>query len=121
MGEPTMTVVLNNEAYQQAEGLIEQGQYRINSMWRDAQPRPEAIERFQQANGAAGLGLWYLAEDTSQPEDSPTRYRYPVGDFKSVHRSGLLAAKNQAEKEGQTDVVNAVDELLFLFDRISAC
>jgi len=38
---------------------------------------------------------WHLGIDDRYPENTKQRYKFPYGDFKNVHRCGLLAAKSQ--------------------------
>ncbi|MFO7320599.1 MAG: hypothetical protein DIU68_002625 [Chloroflexota bacterium] len=116
-----MTLRLNREAVAFAEQMIGDGNYRINTIWREAQPSPQAVETFVRQHGLDGLRRWYLAEDPDAPEDAPERYQFPIGDFKSVHRSGLIAARDRAASQQQDSIAEAADELLFFFDRISAC
>jgi hypothetical protein len=116
-----MALKLNDAAFKHAEALIEEGKYRINTVWREAQPSENEEKRFLDQHGWEDYGKWFLAVDNDAAEGSLARYKLPVGDFKSVHRSGLLAAKARADKNSAGDVSEAVDELIFLFDRISAC
>ena len=116
-----MALQLNQVAFKNAEALIEEGKYRINTVWREAQPSDNEASQYFEKVGADDYAKWFLAVDTNAPEGAKDRYKLPVGDFKSVHRSGLLAAKDRAEQNKAGDVSEAVDELIFLFDRISAC
>lgn len=115
-----MALELNADAVVFAEKMIEDGNYRINTMWRESHPS-ERAQADLLARGWDEARKWYLGIDPSAPEGSQARLRYPVGDFKSIHRSGLIAARDKAEQQGETDIVEAAEELLFLFDRISAC
>lgn len=112
---------LNPTALEHAKHLIDEGMFRINTPWREAQPSPTAEDRYLANNGADAYASWYLAINPQAPEGSKERYLFPLGDFKSVHRSGIMAAKNSAEKAHQTDVAAAADEILDLFDRLNAC
>jgi hypothetical protein len=116
-----MAIKLNEGAYQHAEKLIEDGKYRINSIWRDAQPSENGQAKYLEAQGWGAYSKWYLGIDTDSEAGTPQSLRFPIGDFKSVHRTALLIAKTQAEKQNAADVVKAIDDLIFLFDRISAC
>jgi len=104
-----------------AKSLIDQGQYRINTPWRDVQPSNAAARKFLEQHGAADYATWYLAIDPAQPENSAERYLLPYGDFKSIHRSGIVVARDRADREGATEVRQAVEDILDLFDRLTAC
>lgn len=112
---------LNPEAVEKAKTLIDEGQFRINTPWRQVQPSGEAENRFAEKNGWQAYGQWYLAINPDAPEGSKEHYLLPFGDFNSVHRSGLIAAKQQAEKAQNSDIQQAADDLLFIFDRLTAC
>lgn len=116
-----MTLRLNSDAVAFAERMIGEGDYRINTVWREAQPSAQAARAFAREHGPDACRQWYLAEDTDCPPGAPERYQLPIGDFKSVHRSGLIAARDSAAKQQQHEIEDAADELLFFFDRISAC
>ena len=116
-----MSLRVNPEAVAFAEEKIGDGHYRISTLWREAQPSEQAKAQFLADHGYEEYARWFLAEDTAQPEGSPARLQLPIGDFKSVHRNGLVAARDRANKEQLDDVAEAADELLFFFDRISAC
>ena len=115
-----MALELNAAGVVFAEKMIEDGNYRINTMWRESQPS-ERAQADLLARGWDEASKWYLAMDPDTPEGSPQRLRYPVGDFKNIHRSGLIAARDAARKQGDDTIGDAAEELLFLFDRISAC
>lgn len=112
---------LNTEAVEAARERIEDGSYRISTPWARVQPTPEAAARYAHEAGLAAYSRWYLAVDPTRPVDDPARYGLLVGDFKSVHRSALAAAQNQAIKDGQAEIAAAADDLLFIFDRLTAC
>jgi hypothetical protein len=59
-------------------------------------------------------------EDKSQNEDSKGRYKFPYGDFKTVHRDGLIAAKERAAQQGYHDIEQAADELLAALEKQAA-
>ena len=55
---------------------------------------------------------WHLAYDTEASEEAKSRYKFPLGDFKKLHRSALVAAKQRAGSEDYNDVQSAADRLL---------
>ena len=115
-----MALELNAAGVVFAEKMIEDGNYRINTMWRESQPS-ERTQADLLARGWDEASKWYLAIDPDAPQGRQASLHYPVGDFKNVHRSGLIAARDAAREQGDDDIADAAEELLFLFDRISAC
>ncbi len=116
-----MAIKVNPAGVEFAEQRIGEGDYRISTVWRQAQPSPTAAARFLDENGIDEYARWHLAVETDEPRTSPAHYTFPIGDFRSVHRSGLIAAQQDAAKHGYEDVEEAANELIFFFDRISAC
>ena len=114
-------MIVNTDGIAYAKQLLEQGMYRLSTPWRTVQPSETAARKFWEQQGAADYARWHLALDPAQPEGSPERYLLPLGDFKSIHRSGIVAARDRAEREGAADVRQAVEDILDLFDRMNAC
>jgi hypothetical protein len=61
-------------------------------------------------------GEWYLGLDAEASEETKERHSFPYGDFRRVHRSGLIAAKQRASQYGHEEVEKAADALLELLD-----
>lgn len=110
---------INAEAIENAKQLILDGKYRINTVWKNAQPSETEVENFAKRAGWDEVSKWFLVvdEDKKLPADS----HFAVGDFKSVHRSGLQSIKRKAEKDQQPEVVDAATELIDLIDHFNAC
>lgn len=114
-----MITKVNTAAVENAKQLILDGKYRINTVWKNAQPSETEVENFVKRAGWDEVSKWFLVLD--QDKKFPADSHFAVGDFKSVHRSGLQSIKRQAEKEGQPEVVNAANELIDLIDHFNAC
>ena len=114
-----MTMQVHQEAVERAKQLIDEGKFRINTPWRDVQPTPTAVNRSLDQHGLSEFSQWFLAVDPDAAEAE--RYKLPFGDFNSVHRSGVAAAKQRAAENQAPDVEAAADEILDLFDRLNAC
>jgi hypothetical protein len=65
-------------------------------------------------------GEWFLAIDTGASPETKDRYNFPYGDFRCVHRSGLIAAKQRAAQNEYDEIEKAADELLSLLDETKA-
>lgn len=110
-----MSINVNQGAVEQALKLVADGQYALNTVWASNEPSAEQVEAFRSSHGDAALKNWFLAlDDAQQPV-------LPVGDFRRVHRSGVVAAKRHGEKTGNAAIVDAADSILDLFDRMNAC
>jgi hypothetical protein len=80
--------------------------------WTDHRPSAAEENEFIRVHGMAEYAKWYLGIDPRFSETSKLRYKFPYGDFKNVHRCGLLAAKARARQYSYTDISDAAAELL---------
>ena len=115
-----MTVKLNQEAFLQAKGLIKNGGYTIDTEWSSAQPSAEMEDEYIEQEGWSAFSRWYLGLDADNGAEDKINHQFPYGDFKTVHRSALVAARQGAaeliEADIHPDVEEAVNELLSLID-----
>jgi hypothetical protein len=108
---PSMAIRLNQEAVDYAQNLIKGRQYERNSDWSEAQASAEEENKFIDENGWEAFARWFLAYDTQASEGTKSRFRFPFGDFRKLHRSALIAAKQRAGSEDYNEVQSA-DKLL---------
>jgi len=80
-------------------------------VWTKHRPSADEENEFIRLHGFAQYAKWHLGIDRRFPENSKRRYRFPYGDFKNVHRCGLLAAKARARQYGYAEIGNAAEEL----------
>jgi hypothetical protein len=108
------TVRLNETAFAYAKELIAQGPVVIDkkNAWRDHHPTAEEENEFIRAHGFAQYGKWHLGIDETHAERTKARYKFPFGDFKNVHRCGLLAVKSRAHQFGYADIERAATQLI---------
>ena len=55
---------------------------------------------------------WHLAYGTEASEETKSHYKLPFGEFRKLHRSALIAAKQRAGSEDYNDVESAADGLM---------
>lgn len=110
----------NEAAIEKARALIEAHQYVLESDWSEAQPSTDDENEFLEKHDWEAYGQWFLGEHTDQSPETKGRYGFPYGDFRRVHRSGLVAAKQRAAQNNYPDVERAADTLLELLDKQSA-
>jgi hypothetical protein len=111
--QPRNGVALNETAVSFAEELISKGQVVADGKgaWTKHHPSTNEENEFIRIHGFAQYAKWHLGVDVRFPENSKRRYRFPYGDFKDVHRCGLLAAKARAGQYRYVDIENAAAEL----------
>ena len=109
---PPMPIRVNRASFERALALISRDKYVDDSDWSETQPSPEDENDVLRRRGWDDYTTWFLAEDTDESEETKARYQFPYGDFRRVHRSGLVAAKQRATQLGFIDVERAADRLL---------
>ncbi|MCK6577370.1 MAG: hypothetical protein L6Q98_04620 [Anaerolineae bacterium] len=116
-----MPIKVNEAAVAHAHQMMDEGRYRINSVWRDNKPTVGSAAAYAAEYGADEAARWYLAVNPDVPPGSPDHLLYPIGDFSNVHESGLRAARERAEVDGQAEIAAAAEDILEIFYRMNAC
>lgn len=113
-----MATQLNKEALVYAKELIRQGKYDASDKsWKEKQPSTDEENAFISKNDIKEYGKWHLGIDAAQDKENKGRYKFPYGDFKKVHRDGLIAIKQRAGQNNYQDIEKAADELLGLLEK----
>lgn len=113
-----MSITLNTEAVAFAKRLIQDGKIKNDQgHWGQHNPDSAAENTYLKQHEMAEYANWHLGLDKSAGADTKGRYKFPFGDFKTVHRDGLIAAKERAAQQGYADIEQAADELLSLLER----
>ena len=104
---------LNEYAFAFAMQLIKERHFIADGKgaWRRHRPSANDENEFIRLHGFGEYAKWHLGVDTRFAENTKRRYKFPYGDFKNVHRCGLLAAKARARQYGYTEIENAAAEL----------
>ncbi|MEL7237641.1 MAG: hypothetical protein AAGK78_02175 [Planctomycetota bacterium] len=108
----------DRKAVEKARELIDANQYVLDSSWSDAQPSPGEENDFLDRNGYDQLSCWYLGVHEDESDKTKAKLGFPYGDFRRVHRSGLIAAKQRAAQQGYDSVEKAADDLLQHLDDV---
>jgi hypothetical protein len=109
----TMTVELNERAFDHGRNLIMAGKYIIDDRdaWSEHQPSAQQENDFIKQHGIAEYAKWHLGIDDEVDPQRKGRYKFPYGDFEKVHRCGLLAAESRAGQRKYYDIELAVAHL----------
>ena len=99
--------------------LIKARRYVLNSDWGDVQPNAADENRFLKSHSWKEYGAWHLGLTDDAADDTKARYAFVVGDFKRVHRTGLIACQYRAAEWRHKEVELAAHRLLQLLDRKS--
>jgi hypothetical protein len=107
------SIKLNEDAFAFAARLINGGHVIADrkGAWSGDRPSADQENEFIRLHGFGEYAKWHLGIDERYPENTKRRYKFPYGDFKNVHRCGLLAVKARARQYGYVDIENAAAEL----------
>lgn len=111
---------VNPDAVARARQLIDARQYVLDSDWGDAQPDAAAENRFLESHSWAEYAAWHLGLTEGAPDETKGRYAFGYGDYRRVHRSGLIACVYRASEWRHKDVELAAHDLLQHLDGASA-
>jgi hypothetical protein len=117
-----MATKLNKRAYEHAKNLISNGKCVQDEKddWSKHQASAEKENKFIKENGFSEYGKWYLGIENEEDEDNKGHYKFPYGDFESVHRCGVLAAENRAGQYKHSDIENAAAHLHGMLDKCNS-
>ena len=110
---------LNEAAVAHARELITKRQYVLDSDWGDTQPSPEAQNSYLDNHTWDEYGEWHLGLTEGATDETKARYAFVYGDFRRVHRSGLIACVYRASEWRHKAVEVAAHDLLQQLDDVS--
>ncbi|MET0454702.1 MAG: hypothetical protein ABW137_22930 [Mycobacterium sp.] len=110
---------LNEEAVAKARTLIDGKQYVLDSDWGDVQPKADAQNAFLENHGWDEYAEWHLGLTEGATDETKARYAFVYGDFRRVHRTGLIACVYRASEWRHKDVELAAHELLQYLDKVT--
>ena len=112
------TVKLNRSGFDHAKRLVDQGKVVPDErdLWSEHQPSTQDENRFIEEHGFAEYGKWHLGIDTEANVNTKGHYKFPYGDFKKVHRCGVLSAEVRAGQRKYADIEAAAVALRDLID-----
>jgi hypothetical protein len=110
---------VNRRAVAHAKRLIEARRYVLNSDWGEVQPRAEDENRYLAKHGWDEYAEWHLGLTKGAADETKGRYAFVFGDFRRIHRTGIIACHYRAAEWRHKDIELAAHELLQLLDRKS--
>jgi hypothetical protein len=111
---------VNERAVARAQRLIRGRQYVLNSDWGDVQPKAADENAFLASHSWSEYAEWHLGLTEGAPEETKARYGFVYGDFRRLHRTGLIACHYRAAEWRHKEIELAAHDLLQLLDRSSA-
>ena len=111
---------VNERAVARARRLIRARQYVLNSDWGDVQPNAEVQNAFLASHSWSEYAEWHLGLTEGAADETKARYAFVYGDFRRLHRTGLIACHYRAAEWRHKEIELAAHELLQLLDKSSA-
>jgi hypothetical protein len=111
---------VNERALARARELIASRQYVVRSEWGEAQPRATDQDVFLASHSWEEYAEWHLGLTEGARDATKARYAFVYGDFRRLHRSGLIACHYRAAEWEHKEIELAAHDLLQLLDSTRA-
>lgn len=110
-----MATSVNGSGMAHARSLISAGKVNMTDSWSFS---AEDGNKLLGPNGDNwdAYGQMHLAIHSDQPEKTKGHYGYPYGKGGEAYRSGIMAAKQRASQQNETDLSNACDSLMGMME-----
>ena len=107
---------VNKDAVAHAKRLIDARQYVLRSVWNEVQPSAADENSFLESHSWDEYSAWHLGLTEGAADETKARYAFVYGDFRRIHRMGLIACHYRAAEWRHKDVELAAHELLQYLD-----
>ena len=108
---------VNRRAVDRAKRMIDARQYVLDSDWGEVQPNADTENRYLKRHAWDEYAEWHLGLTEGATEETKARYAFVFGDFRRIHRSGIIACHFRAAEWRHKAVELAAHELLQHLDR----
>ena len=110
---------VNEAAVAHARKLIDGRQYVLESDWGESQPKAADENAYLESHSWEQYAGWFLGLTEGANDETKARHAFVFGDFRRLHRSGLIACVYRAAEWRHKDVERAAYELLQYLDEKS--
>ena len=110
---------VNPAAVEKARALIDAKQYVLESEWGDVQPGAAAQNAFLEKHSWEEYASWHLGLTEGANDETKARYAFVYGDFRRIHRMGLIACVYRASEWRHKEVELAAHDLLQYLDQVT--
>jgi hypothetical protein len=111
---------VNTRGVAHARELIDKRQYVLSSAWGDVQPDAAAETAYLESHSWDEYSAWHLGLTEGANDGTKARYAFVYGDFRRIHRMGLIACLYRAAEWRHKEVERAAYDLLQHLDETSA-
>jgi hypothetical protein len=110
---------VNPAGVARARELIDAKQYVLDSEWGEVQPKAADENAYLEGHSWEEYAAWHLGLTEGANDGTKARYAFVFGDFRRVHRMGIIACMYRAAEWRHKDVELAAHELLQHLDATS--
>ena len=107
---------VNEAGGAKATPLVDARRYVLRSRWADVQPSAEDENAFLESHSWEEYSEWHLALTEGANEETKARYGFVYGDFRRLHRMGLIACHYRAAEWKHKEIELAAHDLLQYLD-----
>jgi hypothetical protein len=111
---------VNQRAVARARELIRSRQYVLDSEWGEVQPKADEQNAYLRTHSWEDYAAWHLGLTEGAPDETKARYAFVYGDFRRLHRSGIIACHYRAAEWRHKEIELAAHDLLQLLDKMSS-
>jgi hypothetical protein len=111
---------LNESAVKKARQLIDARRYVLDSDWGDVQPGADAQNGFLEKHSWEEYAEWHLGLTEGANDETKARYAFVYGDFRRIHRTGLIACVYRASEWRHKEIELAAHDLLQHLDQVTS-
>jgi hypothetical protein len=108
---------VNDSAVAKAKELIGTKRYVLRSRWNDVQPRAAEQNAFLKTHSWDEYASWHLGLTEGAADETKARYAFVFGDFRRIHRMGIIACLYRAAEWRHKEIELAAHDLLQVLDR----
>jgi hypothetical protein len=113
------TYSVNRRAVAHARKLIDAKHYVLDSDWGEVQPKADDENAFLDSHSWEEYAAWHLGLTEGATDETKARHAFVYGDFRRVHRSGIIACHFRAAEWRHKTIELAAHNLLQRLDRVS--
>jgi len=110
---------VNEAGFEFARELIAKRQYVLDSEWGAVQPKAAEETAYLDRNGWEKYERWFLGLTDGANDQTKARYAFVFGDFRRIHRSGIIACHYRAAEWRHKQIELAAHDLLQLIDEVA--
>jgi hypothetical protein len=112
--------LVNEPGLAHARELIDARQYVLDSDWGDVQPDAAAENAYLESHPWDEYASWHLGLTDGAGDETKARFAFVFGDFRRIHRSGIIACHYRAAEWRHKEIELAAHELLQRIDEAGA-